>query len=273
MDDRWTERLSEYLDGDLDARTRRDLEAHLESCADCREVLDDLRALTARAEALADREPGFDLWPGIARRLEPRPAGAWGRFTGWLAGARIALTLPQLAAAAALLVVVSGGTVWLLSRPAATTPGVALENPTTAERPADVVAGTVDSPAEDTSVEDVGVYVEPQPLGASAFRTAASGSNGTRLATHGVDRYDSAIAELETVLRDHRAQLDPATVAVLEQNLAIVDKAIADARRALAADPASAYLNGYLTQQLQRKVQVLRRAADIVSVHDPSQQG
>ena len=40
------ERLSEYLDGELDANKYRDIEVHLQCCPDCREVMDDLAALS-----------------------------------------------------------------------------------------------------------------------------------------------------------------------------------------------------------------------------------
>jgi len=36
MTDRWTERLSEYVDGDLNDRDREAIEAHLPTCATCR---------------------------------------------------------------------------------------------------------------------------------------------------------------------------------------------------------------------------------------------
>src|SRR2546428_389250 len=72
--DRWTDRLSEYLDGELDAREARDLEAHLAACAACAGTLAALREVAARAAAVGPREPARDLWPGIAARLEPRRA-------------------------------------------------------------------------------------------------------------------------------------------------------------------------------------------------------
>lgn len=40
------ERLSEYLDGELDANKYRDIEVHLQCCPDCRKVMDDLAALS-----------------------------------------------------------------------------------------------------------------------------------------------------------------------------------------------------------------------------------
>ncbi|HJP56239.1 MAG TPA: zf-HC2 domain-containing protein, partial [Gemmatimonadales bacterium] len=59
----WTSRLSEYLDNELSAPERAAADAHLRTCAACRGTLDELRAVTARAHALADRAPANDLWP------------------------------------------------------------------------------------------------------------------------------------------------------------------------------------------------------------------
>src|SRR6266496_5228482 len=67
MSDTWTNRLSEYLDGDLPEKELAGLEAHLPGCADCRATLQQLRRVVARAQALDDRPPTADLWPAIAR--------------------------------------------------------------------------------------------------------------------------------------------------------------------------------------------------------------
>jgi hypothetical protein len=85
-------------------------------------------------------------------------------------------------------------------------------------------------------------------------------------ASHDFARYDATIADLETVLRTHRAELDTSTVRVVEQNLEIIDRAIAEARRALEADPASIYLNSHLAAQLQAKVRLLQQAAAVVTI-------
>jgi len=52
---------------------------------------------------------------------------------------------------------------------------------------------------------------------------------------------------------------------VIERNLASIDSAIAQAQRALAADSASVYLNSHLAETRQRKLELLRRAAALVS--------
>jgi hypothetical protein len=81
-----------------------------------------------------------------------------------------------------------------------------------------------------------------------------------------VARYDAAIAELESALQKQRGRLDPRTVQVVERNLALIDKAIADARTALAADPASPYLNAHLASTMRRKVGLLRRVNELARI-------
>ena len=78
-------------------------------------------------------------------------------------------------------------------------------------------------------------------------------------------RYDAAVADLERVLEADRGRLDTTTVRVIEQNLAVIDRAIADARRALAADPGNPYLSTYLAHTMRRKIDLLRQAATIAA--------
>jgi hypothetical protein len=78
-------------------------------------------------------------------------------------------------------------------------------------------------------------------------------------------KYDAAVADLERVLEQGRGTLDTTTVRVIERNLALIDRAITDARRALAADPGNAYLNAHLARTMRRKIDLLRQAATIVT--------
>jgi len=100
--DPWTARLSEYVDGELPADERVELERHLAACGECRTIVADLGRLRDLGGALADREPDRDLWPGISARIagEARVLPLRRRWT---------FTLPQLAAAAAFLLVVGAG--------------------------------------------------------------------------------------------------------------------------------------------------------------------
>jgi anti-sigma factor RsiW len=115
----WTERLSEYLDGELTPDERGACEAHLAACPECLQVLTELRGVTGAAEMDADRMPAVDLWPGIQARI----AAAGARTT--TSGRRqFVFTLPQLALAASLLIAVSAGVAFLaagrsMTRPAA----------------------------------------------------------------------------------------------------------------------------------------------------------
>ena len=59
------------------------------------------------------------------------------------------------------------------------------------------------------------------------------------------------------VLQQNRARLDPQTVRMVEANLEVIDAAIIQARRALAADPSNAYLNGHLAEQMTTLVHEL----------------
>jgi hypothetical protein len=138
---------------------------------------------------------------------------------------RYAFSLPQLAAAGIALATVSGGSVWLL-RPAALGP--------LAVQPAPAAPAT---PA--------------LPVTSGVPRAAGS--------------YDAAVADLERILQDGRGRLDSTTVRVLEQNLAVIDAAIAQARRAVAADSANLYLNSHLAATMRRKLELLRQAASLVA--------
>ena len=78
-------------------------------------------------------------------------------------------------------------------------------------------------------------------------------------------QYDAAVTDLEAALRKGRGRLDATTIAIVEQNLQIIDQAIAQAREALAADPANSYLSGHLVDARRRKLDLLRHAASLTS--------
>jgi hypothetical protein len=58
---------SEYLEGQLDAARRSQVEVHLGECASCREVLDDLRRVMELCRSAEDLEPAPWLIPKILR--------------------------------------------------------------------------------------------------------------------------------------------------------------------------------------------------------------
>ena len=205
MNDQWTNRLSEYLDGELDSMERSALEAHLATCGTCYATLAELRQVVARAKALEDSPPAADLWPDIRARLtrgsETRRHAPGSR--------RFSFSVPQLLAASIALMLLSGGGAWLAFRPAA-------------------------------------VNVTPRP-----------GTPITQVTW--TARTDLAVAELQEALTRNESRLDTATVRVVRQNLAAIDRAIAEARAALENDPGNTYLNLHLANTMRRKVELLRR--------------
>ena len=76
---------------------------------------------------------------------------------------------------------------------------------------------------------------------------------------------EAAIAELREALSRGRDDLDTSTVRVLEQNLLVIERSIAEARTALAADPANPYLRRHLQETMGRKVSLMRQATFVAS--------
>ena len=112
MNDHWTDRLSEYVDGELAATELRELEAHLAECEECAESLGQLRRVVERTKSLEDRPPAADLWPGIAARIGAAPAGGEVTQIAGLGKRRFSFSVPQLAAASVALMVLSGGSAY-----------------------------------------------------------------------------------------------------------------------------------------------------------------
>jgi hypothetical protein len=207
------EQLSDLLDDAMAADEREILQAHLDSCAECTALLDDLRRVVARAQALEDRPPRQDLWPGVAAAIGATPPGR----------RRIAVSMPQLLAAGIGLMLLSGGGV-----------AIALRG-----RPAPRSSAVSAAPRDADTTLDV-----------------------TTVSTGRTERgYDAAVRALASELSAGRGRLDSTTVRVVEQKLQLIDRAIAEAERALAADPGNTYLHGHLTQTRMRKLDLLRRAA------------
>ena len=227
MHDKWIDRFSEYLDGDLPEGERLELEDHLAECASCSDTLDELKAVVAEAGALEDRLPSVDLWSGVAERIGVRAPNASGVVDLEERRARktrrLSFSISQLAAAGIALVVLSAaGTMMLRS------------------------GGS-----------------QPEMLQAGAITEAATVE--AVLVGFDVAEYDAAVAELEGVLRQARDRLNPATVETIEQSLATIDRAIEEAQQALIEDPANRYLSTHLADTMKRKIRLLQRATSIVN--------
>ena len=75
--------------------------------------------------------------------------------------------------------------------------------------------------------------------------------------------YDRATNALLATLRDHRDRLAPETIQSVEQNLAVIDEALAQVRAAMDKDPGNAELTRMLAATHRKKVDVLRRVVKL----------
>ena len=239
----WTERLSDYLDGELTAVQRAECDAHLAACTQCRTVLAELQAVVQISRGDADVSPATDLWPGVLSRIgnaAPTQAASTGGDVVSFDAARtrtpartsrqIVFTLPQLALAASLLIAVSAGVAYLAAGRATTSP----------------------APSEDRIIQAQAEQLLPP----SATVERANFADA---------QFDQAVADLERVLTDRRELLDPRTVLIIERNLAAIDQAIREARAALDGDPANTFLNSHLADARRKKLELLRQATMLQS--------
>ncbi len=229
----YRESIQELVDGAIGPIRRAELERHLEACADCRALADDLRIIRDTAASLDPLEPSDGLWLQIAGRL--RQAG---RVTAPPAPAPRATRrhVALLAIAAALILAVSASVLFLVPRFRENTAASRLGAPPAVSGPA---AGA-SNPAREVAVESV----------EEEFRLAEQ-------------HYQNAIAKLEEAARldrpsDNSATLDAQTAAVLQKNLQVIDQAIAESRAALRAEPQSAPARDSLFDALRRKVALLQ---------------
>jgi hypothetical protein len=65
------------------------------------------------------------------------------------------------------------------------------------------------------------------------------------------------------MLHQRRASPAPSTVVVVERSLRIADSAIAEAREALARDPANRALAEIFASNHERKIELLERASEL----------
>jgi len=215
-------RLADYLDGTLDAPAREAVERHLAGCARCAAMVAALDERPAAAASLPLLTPERDLWSGISARIEPRVLPMTERRAG--APARGGWRVARFAAAAALLIAAT----------AVITRSIVLK--TNPSGQPDVATGGVPG-------------TKPTP--------GKLVDNQQKL----ILTYDEEILRLDSAVTERRSQLDTNTVKIIEKNLKVIDKAIAESRAALEKDPHSHFLNDQLARVLDQKVGLLRTVA------------
>ena len=239
---RFEERLAAYLEGELDAAARDEMEQHRVACPGCAQMVREFEAIVTAAGRLPVLTPSRDLWGGVSDRIAAQtvslfpgaevphagaPAsvgrasasGSLGAIPAGAVPARRAVSMRLFAIAATMLIAVSSAITWRVAR----------------------------SPSGDA----------PQTL-------ADSGSDAAGkivLVTNPDVVYEREIAALRTIVNERFTELDSTTVSVLKRNLDIIDKAIAESRQALALDPSSRALSMSLERAVESKLALMRRVA------------
>lgn len=218
-------RLDDYLDDVLPSEERREVEAHLASCGECRAELSSIGALLDTVADLKSRrmEPARDLWPEIRGHLTD-PSGKARRT--WRS--RLGLDSPrfvwQFAAAGVLLVAALGFG----------------------------IARVVRSPLLPAAMVGRGM--------AAAADTSAAGLP-RQLASLDA-QVSSTRADVRQAVAADSASVGPWKV--FEQNLQVLDGAIRDSRAALSRDPDNPILQKSLLSAYQKQLELLRWASRLV---------
>jgi len=236
-------RLDDYVDGLLGDEDRRSLRRHLEECSACSGEVDAIARLQTAARGLPrEIAPPRDLWSAISARIDESGAAApppeAEREAEQVQVIRIESRRPGrptwwmrkdlLAVAAAVLVLISSAVTAMLVRDV----GAARNGPVASGPPVPSVAP------------------------------------GSALVAFGPAEQDlvDTVEQLEFALEAQRDRLSPQTIAVVEQNLQIIDAAIREARAALESDPDNRNLTFGLMDIYKKKVDLLQNAVQLSSL-------
>lgn len=126
------------------------------------------------------------------------------------------------------------------------------------------VARRIDAPARSAgwlrSAAVVALIVGAGALALALRGPSAAPVDGTFERTHA--QYAHAAARLEEEVQAARAGMEPDAAVALDRSLASIDAALREAGAALEGDPGNPLLNALVVHGYERKIDVLRRAAD-----------
>jgi hypothetical protein len=272
--------LADYLEGDAPDAVRAAMETHTAGCAECRQLVEDIGTIRHEAAALPVLTPSRDLWAGIAERIDT-PVIPFERKQSTIVVRR---TWARPAIAAAALVVFTAGITYSVTRTMMSTGGAstpidsqhvtaATSSPTRIVEPPSTSGSTV-GPTTVASTAGSATTARRTTPGAGTRSVTAPRApeitqseplrlvgSGERVIRETEPVYDREIKQLRQIVKSRRTQLDPRTITVLEQSIAVIDSAIAQSRAALKKDPASGFLAKELNNSLEKKVELLRTAA------------
>jgi hypothetical protein len=228
--------IHDYVDEALDAGERAEIAQHVERCAECRRLVDDLREIRSAAAGLHDdvREAPVRAWTRLERAIamDPRTQSSPSSQNKlFLRAPRALRSLSFLAAAAAVIVATAIGLQFRAARQAA---------PVAASQSASPAGGSI----------------------ASAPRGAETVEAELRAAE---EHYTKAINGLEQITKSEQNALDPGTAATLQKNLAVIDQAIGESRAALRAQPASEPAQTSLVENFKAKIGLLQDTVALIN--------
>jgi hypothetical protein len=247
---------------------------HLEGCVECKTLYDDLTGIRTSAASLPPIAPSRDLWAGIEARIRtpivPLVEGMP------VPRARRTVSLRSAAIAAGLLALINAGISYrFMNRQTTPTATTATEEP---PMPAPVAMRTAVR-REPMMAMPLPVPTRPvsAPRRGSTIVLAANGE--TADVNQGPDEpqqqprrreaaklvYNREISRLRAIVDSGRHKLDPATMALLDRNLRIIDTAIDQCNQALQRDSSSTFLIESLNNAYATKVKLLRIAAAAAS--------
>jgi hypothetical protein len=221
--------LSELVDLTLSGSTVADVERHLEQCGECRAVLADLRAIRQTARTMDRLTPPDSVWKRVTAEIS---AGTQRVESAAPRPPNVFQTRRQprfafAAAAAVVLMTVIG--LWMREA----------VGPTTVQH-GDSQATAATDAASVMGVED------------DIVRAAERD-------------YEQAIMGLEQLTQAGGDTLDPDIAATLSQNIAIVDRAIGDARKAVGSDPRNDELRAGLLDAFRSKLELLEQMVVLIN--------
>lgn len=229
----WTDKLSDWLEGELPDRGAAAVQEHLDACEACARVAEELAEVRRQAHALTVSVPAVDLWPAIQADLGRDPLAdevidLTRHMDGYperapearLVKPGIFLGIPQLVAAA--LVLLLGG--WAFG---AMMPGAAARATTS------------------------------DPIATLPFVQASQALGTPEMSTR--------LSALESQVVSRRDELPPRVLEVLNRNLALIDRAIAESLAALEEAPEATYLRSHLEAALERREAALTSTVRILN--------
>jgi hypothetical protein len=225
--DAYRDRIDELVDGTLDGAARRELDAHLATCAECRALAEDLLAIRRAAGHLPPLTPPDRIWQQVAPRVAapiaaaPRPTPNW----------RERLAVP-LAIAAVLLAAVAITSVmrqWRSASAPSQTPSA-----TTAAAPGSNEATAAELKSLQAELEQAQAH------------------------------FENAIQKLDALAKDQRA-LDPQVAANLQKAQLDIDQSIDESRAALKVNPANERAQESLFEAFRTKISLLQDTISLIN--------